>query len=209
MKLKQFFAATAALSMLFNSAQAIAANTQTAKTYQASGSANAQKMVKEAFNKLRYKLTVEWDQENPYFKERAQDQFAQDLKELVNSGVTLEQVQRHMETALLSEQAKKEYNSLLETLKAQGATPAESASAAARFMEDTYMTGASFAGSAGPSYRKIAVILGVIAVAVVTYHLVHDDDDDDDNGSEETVEEECPEYCYEEPCYSNEYPRLD
>lgn len=200
MKLKKTLTAFAALAMFANSAHAIAANTQPTEVYE---SASAKTMVRDAFNKLRYQLTVEWDQEAPYFKQRAQEQFEQDLKELMAQGVQMKDIRAFMEETLLNSQSKAEYSALLSALEAQGASAQESAAAAARFIQDTEATGASFTGSAGPSYRKIAVVLGIIAVAVITYHLVHDDDDDDETIEEEVPEEECPDYCYYSEC---EYP---
>jgi hypothetical protein len=75
--------------------------------------------IAKVFNKFRYDMTVEWDQQDPYFKQYAQKELENSLMDLRSKGATDAQIQAYMEKSMLDEKNQKEYTKLLNTLKKQ------------------------------------------------------------------------------------------
>jgi hypothetical protein len=128
--------------------------------------------IAKVFNKFRYDMTVEWDQQDPYFKEYAQKEFENSLMDLRAKGASDEQIQTYMEKNMLDEKTQQEYTKLLNTLKKQNISEDEASRLAMKFMENNYQQGTSFTGGGSHSYRKVMVVVGVVIVGVVTWLII-------------------------------------
>ena len=130
------------------------------------------KKIEKVFNKFRYDMTVEWDQLDPYFKDHAQKELELSLDDLKKSGVSEEQIQDYMMKNILHESARKDYQNLIETMKKQGLSEEEASAQMMNFMEKNYQAGVSFSGGGSASYRRVAIIVGLVVVGVVAYIII-------------------------------------
>ena len=128
--------------------------------------------IEKVFNKFRYDMTVEWDQLDPYFKDHAQKELELSLDDLKKSGVSEEQIQDYMMKNILHESARKDYQNLIETMKKQGLSEEEASAQMMNFMEKNYQAGVSFSGGGSASYRRVAIIVGLVVVGVVAYIII-------------------------------------
>ena len=164
--------------------QGLQARTQV--TYKAQVN-DSQKKIETTFNKFRYEMTVNWDQKDPYFRDFAQKELENSLADLKMSGVTEEQIQSYMLNNMLNENAKRDYQKLIETMKKQGLSSEEASEQMMNFMKKNYTEGVSFSGGASPSYRRIAIIIGVIVVGVVTCIIIKKHNKDEPQNEETTT----------------------
>lgn len=128
--------------------------------------------VAEAFDKFRYDMTVEWDQQDPYFKQYAQRELENALMVLKAEGVSVTDIAAYMEKSILDETSKKEYKNLLATIEKQNLSEEEASVVAMNFMSKKYQNGLGFTSGASRNYRKILIIVGVIIVGVVTCLII-------------------------------------
>ncbi len=94
------------------------------------------------FDKFRYDMAVEWDQEDPYFKDQAEKELEVSLSSLKTEGVTEAQILTYMEKRLLDEKTKSEYRLLVKAMKAQNLSEEQAAFEAQKFMEKSFAQGA-------------------------------------------------------------------
>lgn len=144
---------------------------RTFENYQADFKATNEKIA-TAFDKFRYEMTVEWDQKDPYFKQNAQRELEDSLEALRKSGVSDKEIQTYMQNNILDGHAKKDYERLVSALDKQNLSEEDAAAAAMKYMEKNYKHGAGFAGGGSRSYSKVAILVGIIIVGVVTYIII-------------------------------------
>lgn len=187
MRIKSGMALLLGLSFFSQTTLAGNINYQPTEKYQKSENRiDNQKLIKNVFDKLAYDLTVEWDQKDPYFKKQVQQDFNDNLMNLIKDGVSPSEIQVYMENALLDSKTKNEYKELMSSIKAQGMSPEAGAKAAVAFMDATYESGATFNSSLGGGGNSYIFV--VIIVAAIIYVLIHHDDDDGDDESGECLE---------------------
>jgi DNA-binding transcriptional regulator YhcF (GntR family) len=160
-----------ALSIFANTALPLNAQASTMQEYHKSVE-TSETRIEKVFNKYRYEMTVEWDQQDPYFREHAQKELENSLEELKATGVSDADIAKVMEKNLLDDQAKKEYARLLTTLKKQNISEEKAAEMASAFMEKNYQRGVNFSSGGSVNYRRVMIIVGVVIVGVVTYLII-------------------------------------
>lgn len=133
---------------------------------------DSSKQIENVFKKFRYDTTVNWDQKDPQYLADAQKELENSLADLKMSGVTEEQVQSYMMNNVLREDARNDYKKLIETMKKQGLSEEEASKQMMSFMEKNHVRGVSFAGGGSSSYSRVAIIIGVIVVGVVTCLII-------------------------------------
>lgn len=148
---------------------------------------DSSKEIGSIFKKFQYETTVNWDQKDPQFLVDAQKELENSLADLKMSGVTEEQIQSYMLNNMLNENAKRDYQKLIETMKKQGLSSEEASEQMMNFMKKNYTEGVSFSGGASPSYRRIAIIIGVIVVGVVTCIIIKKHNKDEPQNEETTT----------------------
>ncbi|MCO4756135.1 MAG: hypothetical protein KC478_16760 [Bacteriovoracaceae bacterium] len=186
MKIKSTIALLVGLSFFAQTTLAANFNHQQTEDYQDSVvQVDNHKLIKNVFDKLAYNLTVEWDQEDPYFKKQVQEEFNTSLINLTKEGVSPSEIQAYMANAILDSKTKKEYQELMATIKDQDMSAEAGAKAAVDFMDATYESGATFSSSLGGGGSSSYILVLIIVVAVV-YVILHGEDDDGN---------ECDEIC--------------
>lgn len=148
---------------------------------------DSSKEIGNIFKKFQYETTVNWDQKDPQFLVDAQKELENSLADLKMSGVTEDQIQSYMLNNMLNENAKKDYQKLIETMKKQGLSGEEASEQMMNFMKKNYTAGVSFSGGASPSYRRVAIIIGIIVVGVVTCIIIKKNRKDEPQNEEETT----------------------
>ena len=133
---------------------------------------STEKRIGNAFNKFRYDMTVEWNQQDAYFKEYAQTEFENSLLALRAEGVTVEDIQTYMEKSILDAKTKNDYRRLVASMKKQDISEDEASVVAMNFMEKNYSQSASFSSGSSANYKKIAIIVGVVIIGVVTFLII-------------------------------------
>src|SRR5688572_11827838 len=73
------------------------------KVYKSQEAATAQAMIKKVFDTYRYRMTVEWNQNDPSFQAYAQSEFEKCILELLSKGVAPEMIRNHVEKSILDE----------------------------------------------------------------------------------------------------------
>lgn len=143
--------------------------------------------VEEVFQKFQYAIAVEWDQKDETFKDNAERELVKGLLALIESGVTLEEIQSYMQKTLLSEHAQKHYQRLIDAMKTQNLSTEEITAKTMQFMNQMQAQGVNFNGEGVMHGSRWGIIVVVIVVVVVT-HLVlkggkdhHDHDHDYDH----------------------------
>lgn len=170
------------------------------KNYDFESKADHSQMIKKVFDTYRYRMTVEWDQNDSAFKEFAKAEFEKDVLELQAKGVSIQEIQNYMTSNMLNSQAKNDYHALVTTLRKQGKTDEEIASITGKFMEKNYNVGASYSGGASSGWTALGIILAVAIVVVITVIIIREHNDDDhDNGDD-------PDFC--EWGYNDCYPTV-
>ncbi|HLT23217.1 MAG TPA: hypothetical protein VKZ84_07230, partial [Bacteriovoracaceae bacterium] len=103
-KLTRSIGCTMALTVLMTSTVPQGLQARSTVDYKMSVESSS-KLLETAFNKFRYEMTVEWDQQDPYFKDYAKRELENSLNELKKRGVTPEQIQDYMLSNILNESA--------------------------------------------------------------------------------------------------------
>ena len=177
---KKGFLLSMAYCMLVTQAFAVGYEHVETKDFQLKNENSA--LIKKAFDTYRYRMTVEWDQNDSTFKDYAKSEFEKDILELKSQGVSLNEIQSFMTSNMLSSKAKADYQALVTTLKKQGKTDAEVASIATKFMENNYQEGASYSAGARTGWSAAGIIIAIVIITVITVIIVKKRGDDDDNG---------------------------
>ena len=151
---------------------------------------DSQSLIDNAFKKFEYDMTVNWDQKDPYFHEFAQKELENSLMDLKKGGVTDEQIQDYMLKNIVNENAKRDYVKLIETMKKQGISGEEASEKMMEFMKKNHIEGVGFSGGASGGYNRVAIILGVVVIGIVTYLIVKKHHNHEDPIPEEQ-EEDC------------------
>ena len=139
----------------------------------------------KVFNKFRYDMSVEWDQNDPYFKQNAEKELEISLLSLKSEGITEKDILSYMEKSLLDQKTLNEYRKMMSAMKKQGLSDEQASVQAQKFMEKSIAQGASFGGSGGGrggSFVVIAVIIVVVVTVIVLGHGKKPDHDNGDNG---------------------------
>lgn len=144
-------------------------------------SAEISSSVEEVFQKFQYALAVEWDQKDEAFKEQAEKDLVKGLLALIESGVTLEEIQTYMQRTLLSVHAQKHYQRLLEAMRDQGLSKEEITAKTVEFMKQNQAQGVSFNGEGVGHHSRWGIIVAVILVVVVTHLVLKGGRDNDDH----------------------------
>lgn len=153
--------------------------------YRAESKVMSESMIKNAFDKFRYQMTVQWDQNDPTFKEHAESEFEKSILELRSQGISSKEIQAYVTKSLLDEKTRSDYESLVAVLKSQGKSEEEIADTTTKFMQKAYQQGASYSGGAAGGWTKAAAIVAMIAVVAITVViLVKEKEDDGDNGDD-------------------------
>jgi hypothetical protein len=95
-----------------------------------------QEKIERIFNSYRYKMSVVFDSNNESFQAQAKQELELDLMQLEAQGVSANEIQRYVESNILSHTAKVEYQKLLETLEKQGRSEEEASQIAMKFAEN-------------------------------------------------------------------------
>lgn len=153
-------------------------------------SAQVSSSIEEVFQKFQYAMAVEWDQRDEAFKQNAEKDLVKGLLALIETGVTLEQIQSYMQKTLLSEQAQQHYQRLVDAMRGQNLSQEEITAKTMEFVTKNNFQGLSFngEGGGGGGHGKWTLIVVVVIVVVVTQLCLrgssdhHDHDDDWDRG---------------------------
>src|SRR5690606_30818446 len=129
---------------------------------------DSQSLIDNAFKKFHYDMSVNWDQKDPYFQELAQKELENSLFDLKKGGVTDEQIQDYMLKNIVNDHAKRDYVKLIETMKKQGLSGEEASEKMMDFMKKNHVEGVGFSGGASGGYNRVAIILGVVVIGIVT-----------------------------------------
>ena len=143
--------------------------------------------VDEVFQKFQYAMSVEWDQKDESFKQQAEKDLINSLLALVESGISLDEIQAHMQKTILSAEARVEYQRLVDAMEGQNLSKEEITTKTLEFMKKAQAQGLSFNGEGGSGgHSKWTLIVVVIIVVVVTQLCLngrgndhHDDHDHD------------------------------
>lgn len=149
---------------------------------------DATSSIEEVFQKFQYSMVVEWDQKDEAFKKQAEQDLVKALLALVEAGISMEEIQLHMQRSLLSTSVQKEYQRLVSAMRDQDLSDEEITSKTMAFMAKTQSQGVNFYGEGGHHHPKWGIIAVVIIVVVVTHlclkkgkqHRGHDYDHDHD-----------------------------
>jgi len=155
-------------------------------------SKHATASVDEVFQKFQYAMSVEWDQKDEALKKQAEKDLITSLLALVEAGISLEEIQTHMQRTILSAEARVEYQRMVAAMEGQDLSKDEVTAKTLEFMKKAQAQGLSFNGEGGPGgHSKWTLIVVVILVVVVTHlclkggrggddHHDHDYDHDHD-----------------------------
>lgn len=147
--------------------------------------------IEEVFQRFQYAMAVEWDQRDEAFKQNAERDLVKGLLTLVETGVTLEEIQSYMQKTLLSEQAQKHYQRLVDAMRGQNLSAEEIQAKTMEFISKNNFQGLSFngEGGGGGGHGKWTLIVVVVVVVVVTQLCLrgsnggdHHDHDEYDHG---------------------------
>ncbi|MCO4753551.1 MAG: hypothetical protein KC478_03670 [Bacteriovoracaceae bacterium] len=168
MRIKSLLALTMGLLFFSQTALATASVTFTSgEDYdQYSYISQDHKAIKDVFDRLVYKLTVEWDQNDYVIKAQIIEEFDNDMQGLAEQGISKDSIFKYVEGSILESSDKESFRNLLSTLKLQGISSEESIVNIIDYLGDSNMTGATFASSIngnGSTYALIAVIFVAVA----------------------------------------------
>src|SRR5665648_531061 len=138
---------------------------RTTKEYKAEFS-KSDKRIADAFNKFRYDMTVEWDQQDPYFRDHAQKELENSLADLKAKGVKETEILKYMQENILDKKVRKDYDRLLAALDKQNLNEDEASQAAMKYMEKNYKEGVGFSAGGSVTYRRAMIVVGIIIVGV-------------------------------------------
>lgn len=126
--------------------------------------------VDEVFQKFQYAMSVEWDQKDEAFKLLAEQDLIKSLLALVETGISLEEIQARMQKTILSAEARVEYQRMVSAMEGQNLSKEEITAKTLEFMKNAQAQGLSFNGEGGPGgHSKWTLIVVVIIVVVVTH----------------------------------------
>lgn len=147
--------------------------------------------VEEVFQRFQYAMAVEWDQKDEVFKQQAERDLVKGLLILIETGVSLEEIQSYMQRTLLSEQTQKHYQRLVDAMRGQNLSAEEITAKTMDFITKNNYQGLSFngEGGGGGGHGTWTLIVVVVIVVVVTQLCLkgsngnhHNDHDDWDHG---------------------------
>jgi hypothetical protein len=133
-------------------------------------SASVQAPIAEAFEKFNYSMNVEWDQEDEEFAKKAETELLETLTDLEESGVSTEDIIKHVESNMLKGRLQAEYQTFLKAIKAQKLSQAEVTVKTLDFIEKNSVKGTNFYGEGAILHHKskFSLIVTVVAVVIVT-----------------------------------------
>lgn len=167
--LKLHFGLMLALSIFMSTVVPSNVQAVTVKEYKMT-SKQATASVDEVFQKFQYAMSVEWDQKDETFKQQAEKDLISALLALVESGISLEEIQAHMQKTILSAEARVEYQRMVSAMEGQNLSKDEITAKTLEFMKNAQAQGLSFNGEGGPGgHSKWTLIVVVILVVVVTH----------------------------------------
>lgn len=139
--------------------------------------------IDEVFDRFHYSMNVEWDQKDEKFKEMAAQELKSGLLALEASGISMETIQKYMETNLLDAKTQQDYQRLLAALKGQNVSQKEATQMTMKFMENSYSRGLHFNGEGhirgGSKLTLVVVVLLVVVVTHLLFRKKKDDNHDD------------------------------
>jgi len=115
-----------------------------------------------SFNKYYYAIEVEWDQVDTEHYKKINSEFKNELKTLIENGLTIEELYQFVGDKLKNKNIAKDLNYLFEEVSVADMSENEAVNFITSYLEDTYSSGASWSGIA------IVVNLGVLAVIIVS-----------------------------------------
>jgi hypothetical protein len=115
-----------------------------------------------SFDKYYYAIEVEWDQVNTEQYKKINSEFKNEVKTLIENGLTIEELYKFVGDKLKNKNIAKDLNYLFEEVSVSEMSEEEAVNFISSYLEDTYSAGASWSGVA------IVVNLGVLAVILVS-----------------------------------------
>lgn len=128
--------------------------------------------VDEAFQKFQYAMSVEWDQKDEAFKKQAEKDLITSLLALVEAGISVKEIQAHMERTILSSESREEYKRLVAAMEDQDLPEEEITARTLEFVKNAQAKGLGFNGEGGPiGGHSTLTIIAVVVIVVVVTHL--------------------------------------
>ena len=157
-----------------------------------------QQTLTQAINEFNFAVTVEWNQVDSDFYNKAVKKFRVQVIALTKAGMTNEQV---ITGVLKNTKITNEIKSLLNIVNAEEMTKREAVNFVLGQVSTNHNTGASFAGRR----RRNRIIAGILVGIIITIIIVNNNDDeviieedDSDDYDEDDYDYDYDDY---EPCY--------
>ncbi len=122
--------------------------------------------LKAAFDELNYSLSVEWDQKDNAFYNKAQAKFAQSVRELQAQGMTNKELMDFAVSSVKDEKLAKEIQTALSMVVINKMSQAEAHKYVTDMLGKSYNRGASWNGAAG-AILTLVVVVAIVAAALV------------------------------------------
>jgi hypothetical protein len=136
--------------------------------------ARSEKKIASAFYEFRFDMTVDWDKQDPYFKQYAQVEYENSLATLSAEGGTVEKIQAFLEKSILNENVRDDYLRLLNTLKKQKFSEDEASETVMKFMERSSAQGTSFSSGSCCNFKE-NLFSGRVVPCLITRKYKKDD----------------------------------
>lgn len=119
----------------------------------------------QALQELQYKLSVEWDQKDTAFKNKALKTFNDQIKALQARGVTQIEIVQELKAQTLDAQTAKELDQIAKIAKEQKLSKAEIENQVNRYIEKAQTKGASWSDDTTATILILAIVaLFIVAV---------------------------------------------
>lgn len=152
--------------------------------------------LKAAFDDLNYSLSVEWDQKDNDFYNKAQAKFANAVRDLQSKGLTNKELIDFAVSSVKDEKLAKDINTALSLVVINKMSQQEAHKYVTDMVSKSYDRGASWNGGAGAAIATVLVIVAVVAVALVITGDARVED-----GCYQVYQ--CTDYCSAGVCYQD------
>lgn len=120
--------------------------------------------LKTAYNELQYALTVEWDQKDQSFKKEHTEIFAKKIQELLDQGLSVEELSSFALNQIKSESSRKEIETILSLIKINHLERSKAQQLIKNALNKSLSTGTSW--NARISLLDITSIIVIVALVV-------------------------------------------